>query len=243
MKWPSNQVFIPDLSHYEWPADFNALADAGCVAVIYKATEGVGYQDPTYNQARAACYASGMLFGSYHFADGGDVEKQVNNYLSFAMPTADDLICLDFVDNNSNSMSLADAQAWILAVEDNLGRPQECVLYSGNRIKELLGNNSSAFWSSRRLWLCQYTSGTPSWPATWSCYWLWQFTDGTDGPAPHTVAGVNGCCDINAYDGTENELIAEWASGQVQPVPPPDIIATVTVIAPVGVKVIVQQQQ
>src|SRR5215472_1529724 len=130
--WMPGQVFVPDLSHYEWPCDFTVLAESGCVGVIYKATQGQGYTDDTYRAARAACYAGGMLWGSYHFADGSGVEGQVNNYLSFAMPTGDDLICLDFEDNGSNSMSLSDAQKWVQAVEDNLERPGQCVLYSGN---------------------------------------------------------------------------------------------------------------
>jgi len=241
MNWKPNQVFLPDLSHYEWPADLTALANAGCVAVIWKATQGTGYQDPTYPDARAAAYAAGLLWGSYHFADGSSVEKQANNYLAYAMPTADDLICLDFEDNGSNSMSLANAQKWIETVEGNLERPNQCVLYSGNRIKELLGDNKSEFWSARRLWLCQYGS-SPSVPAAWNSYWLWQFTDGSAGPAPHSAAGC-GSCDMNAYDYDEERLFTEWSGSGVTPPPPPPPgpIVTITVDAPAGVTVNVIQ--
>jgi lysozyme len=245
MNWNPNQVFLPDLSHYEWPADLNALVDAGCVGVIWKCSQGTGYQDPTYNAARAAAYAAGLLWGLYHFADSSDVDGQVNNFLSYGLPTSTDLISLDFEDNGSASMSLADAEAWIQKVEDNLGRPNECVLYSGNRIKETLGNKPSAFWSARRLWLAQYTSSQPDVPAAWKSknYWIWQFTDGSNGPQPHSASGC-GTCDMNAYDFSEDQLKTEWASGIPQPSPPPPApnqIVTVTIDAPSGISVNVIQ--
>jgi lysozyme len=241
MNWPKSAVFLPDLSHYEWPVDLNKLADAGCVGVIWKATQGSGNRDSTYEGARAAAYAAGLLWGAYHFADGSDVEKQVANYLSYALPNSNDLVCLDFEDYDS-AMSLDDAQAWILATEDNLQRPEEAVLYSGNRIKEELGSRPSSFWGRRRLWLCQYGEN-PSWPAAWDRPWLWQFTDGSIGPEPHSCAGT-GSCDVNYYPGSEQQLIAEWSSGKVEPTPPtpppsPPSELTVTVLAPKGVKIVV----
>lgn len=242
MSWKPDQVFVPDLSHYEWPADLNALADSGCVGVIWKASQGTGYQDPTYNAARAAAYAAGLLWGLYHFADASNVDKQAYNFLSYGMPTSDDLICLDFEDNGNNSMSLGNAQAWIEKVEDDLGRVAECVLYSGNRIKETLGDKQSSFWSARRLWIAQYGSSAEV-PAAWSAYWLWQFTDGSSGPAPHNAAGC-GACDMNAYDSSADQLKAEWASGIARPTPPPpppSEIVTITVDAPAGITVNVVQ--
>ena len=240
--WKPNQVFVPDLSHYEWPCDFNALAESGCLGVIYKATQGTGYHDDTYEQARSAAYAAGLLWGAYHFADGSNVGKQVNNYLSFAMPTADDLICLDFEDNGSNSMSLSDAENWIQKVEDNLGRTGQCVLYSGNRIKETLGDRISEFWGSRRLWIAQYGTSVQI-PASWDTYWLWQYTDGSIGPEPHQCAGT-GPCDMNAYQGDETQLVTEW-SGAGMPTPSPvpvELVVNILISAPEGVTVNVTKQ-
>jgi len=242
MNWKPTQVFIPDLSHYEWPADLSALADAGCVGVIWKATEGTGYQDPTYHDARAAAYAAGLLWGAYHFGDASEVNKQVNNFLAYATPTNDDMIILDFEDNQSNTMLLAQAQEWVQKVEDQQQRPNQTVLYSGNRIKETLGNDASEFWSARRLWLCQY-GDTPQVPAAWATqgYWLWQFTDGSTGPEPHSAAGC-GACDMNAFDGTEDQLIAEWSGGTPAPLPPSPETATVTIYCPANVNIVVLQQ-
>src|SRR5215472_2674589 len=241
--WMPGQVFVPDLSHYEWPADFNALAESGCVGVIYKATQGTGYIDNTYEQARSACYAAGMLWGSYHFADASNFEGQVNNYLSSAMPTSDDLICLDFEDNGSNSMRLSDAEKWIILVEQNLGRQGQCVLYSGNRIKETLGDTPSTFWGAHRLWIAQYGT-TVQVPSAWNSCWLWQFTDGSSGPEPHQAAGC-GACDMNAYAGDETRLATEWSgSGTPSPAPPPpeQLVVDIVISAPSNVTVNVTKQ-
>jgi lysozyme len=115
-------------------------------------------------------------------------------------------------------MSKAQAKDWITQVEGQLGRPGECVIYGGNTLKELVGDDE--FFGSRRLWLCQYGS-TPSLPEAWDDYWLWQFTDGNYGPTPHSIDGI-GNCDINSYQSTPEQLLAEWASGSAQPTPKPE---------------------
>ena len=241
--WKPNQVFIPDLSHYEWPADFNALAQSGCIGVIYKATQDTGYQDPTYEAARAACYAAGMLWGAYHFGEAGSVQGQVDNFLSYSLPTNDDLICLDLEDYGNSTMTLAQAKEWIASVEENLSRPNQCVIYSGNWIKERLGDSiSDPFWGVHRLWLCQYGT-SPSWPPAWQVPWLWQFTDGSVGPQPHEAAGC-GPCDMNAYPYDETQLADEWSgAGTPTPAPPPQqIVVDIVITAPAGVVINVHKE-
>ena len=235
---------IVDLSHHDPADDYEAVKNDGIVGVIYKATQGTGYTDPTYVQQQHAAKAAGLLFGSYHFADGSDVHKQVNNYMKFACPDPDELFCLDWEDNPGGSygkMSLDNVKVWIDEVENALQRPGECVLYGGNTIKEALGDNIDPFLGARRLWLCQYGTN-PVVPASWDHYFLWQFTDSVYGPEPHEIEGI-GPCDINSYDGDAQTLIDEWASGHARPTPPPvpgDAI-NVMVLAPEGVRVIVRE--
>lgn len=212
MDWKKNQVFLPDLSHYEWPCDLKALAKAGCVGVIWKATEGESYHDISYDEAREAASEAGLLWGAYHFGDSSPVQAQIDNFILFAQPKAEDLFCLDFENNADKTMSLPQAEKWLNGVETKLKRPNHGVLYSGNLIKESLGPNIDTFWTAHRLWLAQYAN-KPVLPKAWKSYWLWQFTDGSSGPTPHTVAGVKGTCDVNVYDFDEGRLKAEWATG------------------------------
>src|SRR5262249_52771000 len=149
----------------------------------------------------------------------------------------DELFCLDWEDNGGNCMSAADAKTWITEVENGLKRPGQCVLYSGNTAKEKI-SGSDPFFGSRRLWLCQYTTGTPTWQQSWSNYWLWQYTDGQNGPGPHTVAGI-GPCDINSFDrdGGAATLTAQWATGKAEPAPTPSAnVVSVVIVAPPGIE-------
>lgn len=236
-----NPLFV-DLSHWDPAWDYDAVRADGIVGVVYKATEGQGYCDDTYVSQQHAAKAAGLKWGAYHFADGSNTQGQVDNFMRFAAPDPDELFCLDWEDNPSGSgcMSADAAQEWITRVEEKLGRPGQCVIYSGNTAKELL-DGKNEFFGSRRLWLCQYGS-SPTWQESWEKPWAWQFTDGIYGPSPHQIEGV-GPCDINSYEGSPEQLIAEWATGMAEPVPiPPSLDAvTVLVAAPPGIMVKVRQ--
>jgi lysozyme len=235
---------VVDLSHWDAAYDYSQVAQSGYAGCIYKATEGGSYTDPTYVQQQHAAKAAGLCWGAYHFADGSDVQTQIDNFMKFAMPDPDELFCLDWEDNGGNVMSLDDVKHWISGVETRLGRPGECVLYSGNTAKEALGDSVDAFLGARRLWLCQYGS-TPTWQKSWKSPWLWQFTDGQNGPTPHSVDGA-GPCDINSYADTAEQLASEWATGTapvpVPPTPSPDIVQ-VLIVGPPGVIIKVRQMQ
>jgi lysozyme len=235
-----------DLSHWDPAHDYDQVRQDGIVGVIYKATEGQTYTDPTYVEQQQAAKAAGLKWGSYHFADSSPVGGQIKNYLRFAAPDPDELFCLDWEDNPTGNgmMSVADCKVWIKEVEDALGRQGQCVIYSGNTAKEQLGDREDSFFGSRRLWLAQY-SPTPTWQRSWSGFWLWQFTDGVYGPTPHSVDGI-GNCDINSYEQGKESLALEWATGVVEPAPEPEPIpgepvVTVLVSAPAGVAVKVRQ--
>jgi lysozyme len=237
MAEPINFLVV-DLSHFDPAHDYGRVKAAGIVGVIYKATQGGNYQDPTYDQQRTAALKASLKWGAYHFGDGSDVARQVANFLGFAQIDPETLFCLDYEPNDSSQMSLAQAKDFIIQVEDGLGRPAECVLYSGNQIKEQLGSKKDVWWGSRRLWLAQYGT-TPSVQASWKTYWLWQYTDGSSGPSPHTVAGcLSSGVDCNSYAGTSEELAVEWASGipALAPVPS-DLVVTVSISSPPGVTV------
>jgi lysozyme len=236
----SEQVnpLIVDLSHWDPADDYRAVKDDGIIGVIYKATEGQTYNDPTYVEQRQAAKAAGMLWGAYHFADGSDVKGQIANFMRFACPDPDELFVLDWEDNpNSTKMNVEQAKEWIETVEEQLDRPGECVIYGGNTLKEMI-HGVDPFFAARRLWLCQYGS-TPTLPESWTSYWLWQYTDGQVGPSPHSVDGI-GPCDINSYAGAAEQLADEWTQFGLPPVvpsPTPTQEVIVEITAPKGVTV------
>ena len=139
---------------------------------------------------------------------------QIGNFLKHAAPDDKTLVALDFEKSPPYTMSLEQARDFLTKIEQKLGR--KAVLYSGNLIKEQLGGRKDAFFGSHRLWLAHYAAA-PQTQKSWSGAWLWQYTDGTKaGPQPKTVDGIKGNSkgelDCNSYDGTVNQLAAEWAS-------------------------------
>jgi lysozyme len=215
------QVFprVVDLSHHNTDdgseIDYRAVKRDGIWGVIYKATEGDDYVDETYDEARRQARAAGLLWGAYHFFRPGNVEDQVQHFLINAMPGPGTLLVLDHEDPGC---SLDDVKKFLALVEAITG--QRPALYSGHVLKEQIGNRIDSFLASTRLWLAQYGPEL-EWPQTWNHagVWLWQYTDGEEGPQPHSVDGI-GHCDINSFDGTQQDLKATWAETRFPPPQP-----------------------
>jgi len=211
---------VVDLSHHNTDdgseIDWGAAKRDGIWGVIYKATESDDYVDPTYDESRRQAKAVGLLWGAYHFFRPGNVQRQVDHFLENAMPGPDTLLVLDHEDEGC---SVQDVKEFLRLVEQQTG--QRPALYSGNVIKEQLGNRIDSYLAGTRLWLAQYGSEAEA-PATWPRGpWLWQFTDGNVGPSPHSINGI-GRCDINSYEGTPQQLQQTWAQAGVAPPSPPD---------------------
>lgn len=209
---------VLDLSHHNdgphgGPIDFAAIAAFGIKGIIHKASQGTGNVDAQYTVRRQAAHDAGLLWGAYHFADASDVDEQVKHFLEVATPAIDTLIALDFEPNAANTMSLEGARAFLCGIEDALGR--KAVFYSGNLIKQDLGDRPDEFFGDHRLWLAHYNDN-PKWPKAWARPWLHQFSG--DGVNAHgiKIPGVNsaqaGQLDMNSYAMSDEDLATEWAS-------------------------------
>lgn len=212
---------VIDISHYDRIVGrgFVDVRASGIVSVIHKASEGTGVIDSPYAARRADAVAAGLLWGAYHFMRPGHVQQQVDLFLRVAQPDDDTLLALDY---EIGAVTLSDARIFVEQVEAKTSR--SVVVYSGNTIKEALGSRVDPFWGARRLWLAQYASA-PQVQRSWQKPWLWQFTGDGSGPKPHQVPGIEieGGLDISSWDGTDDELRAQW-SGYVEkgdPVYPP----------------------
>jgi lysozyme len=195
---------VIDISHHNTVNDFAALKAAGILGVIHKCTQGANYVDPMYATRRKLATDAGLLWGAYTFNTAEPVVLQVKQFLSHAEPDAQTLMCLDFEDNPSSNMSLAQCRQFLGSADTQLGR--KLVLYSGNRIKDLMGNQIDHVLGSHRLWVPQYgpvAKTQASWAGRW---WLWQYSE--SGRLP----GTDGAIDFNLYGGTPDQLAAEWAS-------------------------------
>ena len=217
------------------PGGFVQARAFGILGVIHKASEGSATSDETYARRRTMAKDAGLLWGAYHFIRPVDTSKQVDLFLRTSQPDQDTLLALDY---EVDSVGLDQARDFIEQVESRVGR--SVVLYSGNTIKEKLGNRIDPWWGAHRLWLAQYGSN-PRVPPSWAKAWLWQYTGDGQGLPPHQVPGIqgDGGIDISHWDGMDDELRAQWAGvaavAAARPLPP-EFTAPVSVgpAAPVG---------
>lgn len=199
---------IIDIYHLN-TVDLATAQANGIVAVIHKATEGSTVTDAEYRHRRDKARTLGLLWGAYHYSSGASVSDQVANFIEHAEPDENDVIALDWESSSDGpDMTLDQACRFVEMINSELGRWP--VVYGGRLLRETIGARRQAVLANCPLWYSRYRSapiGIPT--ATWPTYTLWQFTDGNNGPAPHTVKGI-GRCDRNRFAGTIDELKLQW---------------------------------
>ena len=181
----------------------------GIVAVIHKATEGATVTDAEYRTRRDKAKTLGLLWGAYHYSSGASVADQVANFLEYARPDENDVVALDWESSTEGpDMTLDQACRFVEMVKSELGRWP--VVYGGRLLRETIGAKRQDVLANCPLWYSRYRSASIGIPtATWPSYTLWQFTDGNNGPIPHTVKGI-GRSDRSRFAGTIDELRLQW---------------------------------
>jgi lysozyme len=207
---PGTINVVVDLSHHNGDVDLAKAKASGIVGVIQKASQGLGYVDPTYAANKAKAAAAGLKWGAYHFAGGGDGVAQAEHFLSVAGLDKTTLRVLDFEANPVGpSMTLEEARAFVVHVNERTGVFPG--LYGGHYLKELLGANNDPVLAQCWFWLAQY-GPTAVVPQNWRYWTFWQYTDGALGPPPHQVDGI-GRCDRDLFNGAPDQLDALWGAG------------------------------
>jgi hypothetical protein len=204
---------VVDISHGDGVASFKVAREAGLLAVIHKATTGATGRDDAYKARRVMARDAGLLWGAYHWGTAAPVEDQVANFLDWAAPDADTLVAVDFETTAGNQMTVDGLKAFCSLIDAKLGRRP--VIYAGGYLKDQLGRTADPILGQHRLWLAQY-GPKPVPQASWTDFWLWQYTDGIDGPQDccKTVAGIpgdsKGRLDCDFFAGTDSELKDQW---------------------------------
>lgn len=213
-------------------SSFPTLRDAGVFAVIHKASQGLHYRDPAYAERRKQIEGCGMLFGAYHFLNATDAADQADFFIECSGITANNsapiMLACDY-ENSPSQPSLQQVMTFMQRV-DSVAPGVQCVLYSGNLIRETLQphkggfqhvdmTGAPAFFQQHRLWMAEY-GPTERIPYPWNepidkpsdqgatmpapGVWLWQYTE--KGRMP----GLKGSTDGNFFDGTFEDLQKRW---------------------------------
>jgi lysozyme len=149
------------------------------------------------------------MWGAYHYGLRGNVDRQVDHFLTTVDPDDETLLVLDFEStHHAPQMRRKDAEKFVKKVHDLIGRWPG--LYTGQSfINSVLGDDTSTPLANCWLWIARYNTKLPKVPPAWSTFTMWQYTDGSLGPPPHKVSGI-GLCDRNKFNGDLARLMALW---------------------------------
>ena len=209
------------MSHHNTLSSLKGAWNAGVRGVIHKATEGQGYRDNMLGTRAMLAADAGLLFGTYHFLRPGDMKAQAKLFVDYTLAETDGVFgredLLFAADHEDAGVSLENLKTFLREVERLTGKKP--IIYSGNVLKEQLQTDDDEI-SAHPLWLAQYSS-SPSLPAGFSKYFLWQYTDGNAGPSPKSVPGINPPVDCNDFQGSDAELASAWLGQGAPPIPLP----------------------
>jgi len=172
--------------------------------VICKATEGITYQDPKFEENWKLAHDKGFTVGAYHFFESDDASaKQVENYLTTVGTFGEHDLppIVDFEGagiHGGDDGAIADTLLKVLElIKNNTGRTPMvyCGVDHGNHYL-----NAPEF-AQYPLWICDYTTGDkPEMPGAWSGtkWWFWQKTD------QYQINSKN--IDLDLFNGTKANL-------------------------------------
>jgi lysozyme len=144
---------VIDLSHLNTVTSFTDIKSAGIAGIIHKATQGTNWSDPTYAGRKPQALAAVLLWGAYHFGTNADGAEQAQYFLKVVNPGPNDLLALDFEENPSSQMTIAQAEQFVTEVFTQTGRYPG--FYSDALAGKLLGNNKSAILANCWFWRAQ----------------------------------------------------------------------------------------
>jgi len=189
-------------SHWQGTINWNQVAAAGKSFAIAKATEGVGYRDPTYLWNKTQAMATGLKFGAYHFArPENNAVREADWFVDNAayehgmlIPTLD----LERTGGRGPTGLTNWTKAWLQRVEERLG-VKPMIYMSPSFWRDHMGDTQAfADAGFTLLWIANWFVPRPDVPANnWGGYgWtFWQYDDCL------TVPGITGCVDGDLYNG------------------------------------------
>lgn len=208
-----------DISSWQKGID---LSKVPCDFVIVKGTEGTNYVNPDCDRAYQQAKSLGKLLGVYHYANGKDVNAEVDYFLkNCANYVGEAIICLDWEKGGNPVFGTAQAKSWVKAWCDKI--------YEKTKVKPLVYVSASALNQVKNigdygLWVAQYANNNPT------GYQSAPWNEGAYACAIRQysscgrLTGYNGNLDLNkAYmDATAwNKYATGDRSGTVAPTPQP----------------------
>lgn len=179
---------------YQKIESFDLVKKAGYDRVVIKATEGIKYRDPIYQNFAASRYA-GLDVGFYHFwRPNDDAGKQAEWFLMNIDNSVYDrkLLVLDFetIAPNQTPQQNQDAIAKFLEIVSKESE-NPAIIYTNPSTWKAIGNPSN--FSQHPLWIADFGVSQPEIPASWKDFTGWQYKDN------EIVPGIDGETDVTVW--------------------------------------------
>lgn len=175
-------IRIPDVSNHQGAVDWQAAIASGVAGGICKATEGLGYRDPTFPANWTTLAARRAVRGAYHFAHTDqDPAAQADWFLGYVGSwTPADLLILDLETGSGILDGFADT--FLARVEQRTGVVPWFYSF-GPFIRAHITDQRLARYP---LWLAAYSAEPPLAPPPWAAWTLWQHTNAANIPGIRT---------------------------------------------------------
>lgn len=202
-----------DVSYWDAGIDWPKVRATGQRFVIAKATEGITYKDPTFDDNWFGAKSAGLLRGAYHFFRCNvDARKQADYFIDYVRSVKDDgefppVLDLETNDGMTKDKIVPAVKVWLDRVETAFGKKP--IIYSGQYFLQdylvVAGGGPPAWAKDYPLWLAQYPNQyqegmKPFLPRGWFNWTIWQYSD------KGVVNGINAKVDMNIFNGTLEEL-------------------------------------
>src|SRR5574340_1799825 len=124
-----------DVSYWNAGIDWSKVRATGQRFVLVKATEGISYVDPTFDDNWSGAKTAGLLRGAYHFFHpNADPGKQADCYINAVKANGGPgelppIIDIETTDGQTNARIISRAKAWLDRVQTAFNRKP--MIYSG----------------------------------------------------------------------------------------------------------------
>lgn len=209
-----------DLSHFQAAVNFAQLKASGREFVVLKATEGVGYADPSFRAYRSAARAAGLVVGIYHFARDNSPAAEVAYFSGVvgALQTGEFLVLDQEVTHAAGNVPWC--SAWLDATRAKYGVAPLIYMNQG-AVTGVTSGNWTQVAQTYGLWLAKYDNApaVQSAVAYWGVPAMKQFYDKAAVPGVPTSPP----CDVDSFFGTTAQLLAYGKQAAPAPKPTPEV--------------------
>jgi lysozyme len=211
-----------DVSHYQELIDWSKVKASGVRFAIIKASEGIEYVDPLFEENFNGAVAAGIIPGTYHFyLPRYDPVEQARHYWSVLRdviaknPCLPPCIDLETAGATKSQMN-GDVAAFMKEMQRLDGRAGLFYTSPGfwstylpvPVLSQYRLSISQVDWAEAYpLWVAHYTTGWPSQVYPWAGWTFWQYS------SAGKISGIRTRVDLDYFNGSAADLEALAARG------------------------------